>query len=292
MNAIAILLLWAMSAALPGAQSAAAPLFFEDFDGAALDTTVWRLPTGGGTFYGRTQVKPPEYFGTDLRPVVSGGTVTLQLDTYNASGPGSFWGHEIQTLQKFTPGANGLQITSRMRFLGAPPGGLVGGFFTWGFDSNSIRDELDVEMLTNDLGNERLYTNVYDGKRLDQLGIGANVDVPGLDMTEWTTYEMRWFTDRVQWFVDGSLIREQTGVTLDRPSEIRFNLWAPDSGFSAAYNAALQPAGFAGANAEYEMEIDYLRVSVVPVPPAVALFGSALGLLGFVRAKARSRQAS
>ena len=36
----------------------AATLFFDDFNGSSLDQSVWRLPTGPGTFYGRTQIKP------------------------------------------------------------------------------------------------------------------------------------------------------------------------------------------------------------------------------------------
>ncbi|MDJ0926074.1 MAG: glycoside hydrolase family 16 protein [Gammaproteobacteria bacterium] len=257
----------------------ATTLFFDAFDGSTLDQSAWRLPVGEGTFFGQTQIKPPA-FGQDLRPVVNGGTVTLQLDTYNPTGVGSFWGHEIQTLQTFTPGAAGIAITSRMRFLGTPPGGLIGGFFTWGLDSNNIRDEIDFELLTNDLDNERVYTNVFDGKNFDQLGIGSNVSVPGLDLTEWNTYEIRWFADSVQWVVNGTLIREQLGVQLDRPSEVRFNIWVPNQGFGDAYNPFLQPAGAPGQNQQYELQIDFVRVSTIPVPPALLLFGSALALLG------------
>ena len=34
-------------------------LLRDDFDGTALDTAKWFVPTGPGTFFGRTQIRPP-----------------------------------------------------------------------------------------------------------------------------------------------------------------------------------------------------------------------------------------
>ncbi len=118
-----------VSLIVPAAQ--AATLLFDGFDGSTLNESIWRLPVGSGTFFGHTQIKPPIYHG-DRRPVVSGGAVTLSLDTYNPSAltsGDSFWGHEIQSYQQFTVGS-GLSIKSRIRFVDTPPGGIVGGFFT------------------------------------------------------------------------------------------------------------------------------------------------------------------
>jgi hypothetical protein len=68
------------------------------------------------------------------------------------------------------------------------------------------------------------------------------------------------------------------------------NIWAPNEGFAAAYNGALQPTGLTG-NQQYRLEIDYVQVSSVPLPPALLLFSSALALLGWTgsrRAVSRS----
>jgi beta-glucanase (GH16 family) len=261
----------------------AASLLFDDFNGTALDQSVWRLPAGPGTFFGRTQIKPANYNGDDLRPVVAGGTVTLQLDTHNASDPenSTFWGHEIQTFERFSVGTSGLSIKSRMRFLGSPPGGLVGGFFTWGLD-NGIRDEIDYELLTNQINNESVTTNVFNNASFSDPGIFQIHTVPGYDMTQWNDYEIRWLPDRVQWFVNGAQTREQIIAVSGNPSEIRFNIWVPDEGFSAAFNPALQPTDLAG-NQQYELQIDFVDISTVPLPPGILLFSSALGLLGWLR---------
>jgi beta-glucanase (GH16 family) len=261
-----------------------ATLFFDDFNGSSLNDAAWRLPTGDGTFFGRTQIKPPAFNGQNLRPTVAGGTVTLQLDTHNASDPSnsSFWGQEIQTRQTFLPGTAGVSIETRMRFVDTPVGGLVGGFFTWGFDDNTgIRDEIDVELLTNDLSGDRFFTNLYNDKTFNDAGDGAFISRSLFDMTQWNTYEIRWLPDRIQWFLNGSQVREQLAIVDNNPSEVRLNIWAPNDGFNAAYNAALQPTDLAG-NQQYQLEIDYVKVSSVPLPPAFLLFSSALGLLAWV----------
>ena len=257
-----------------------ATVFFDDFNGTSLNETAWRLPTGDGTLYGRTQIKPPVYNGQNLRPVVAGGTVTLQLDTYNASAliPGdTFWGQEIQTRQTFLPGENGVSVETRMRFIDTPVGGLVGGFFTWGYDG-SIRDEIDVEILSNDLAAERYLTNVYNNDTFSDAGDSAFVGIPGFDMTEWNTYEILWLSDRIQWLLNGTQVREQIVTVGGNPSEVRLNIWAPNEGFGVAYNGALQPTNLAG-NQQYQLEVDYVKVSAVPLPPALLLFSSALALL-------------
>ena len=262
--------------------ASSATLFFDDFNGSSIDQSVWRLPTGPGTFYGRTQVKPPAFSGQDLRPEVAGGTVTLQLDTYNASdsNTSSFWGHEIQTRQTFLPGANGISIATRMRFLDTPAAGLVGGFFTWGYDG-TIRDEIDVELLTNDLGSQSVFTNLYNDATFNDAGDGAFVTIPGFNMIEWNTYKINWLPDRIQWLVNDTQVRELIVNVNNNPSEVRLNIWAPDEGFAAAYNGALQPTNLAG-NQQYQLEIDYVRVSSVPLPPALLLFSSALPLLAWL----------
>ncbi|MEO8444208.1 MAG: family 16 glycosylhydrolase [Gammaproteobacteria bacterium] len=242
--------------------SLATTLLFDDFTGSTLDESTWYLPQGAGTFFGRTQIKPPAYGGVDLRPVVAGSRVTLQLDTHNASAltaGDSFWGHEIRTQQAFTVG-NGISIQARLRYVGTPPRGIVAGFFSYGAGGGPNPDEVDFELLGNDLGSSRILTNLFDSENPSESGDVAHLTVPGLDLAAWNVYEIRWLPDRVQWLINGTLIRERAGAVPNEPSEVRLNLWAPGPAFAIAYDSALQPAATPAANQAYRVEIDYVHV--------------------------------
>ena len=237
-------------------------LFSDDFNAATVNESVWRLPVGPGTYYGRTQIKPPVYAGKNLRPVVSGGILTLQLDTYNASAlvPGdSLWGQEVQTRQSF-PVGSGLSVKARMRYVGTPQGGLVGGFFLYRLNG-AVRDEIDFELLSNDFGNQTVFTNIYDDGSFGQAGDFANLDVPGLRLDAWHEYEIRWFQNETHWLVDGTRVRQVNASITDSDMEVRLNLWGPDAAFPRGYNPALQPAGSAAANASYQLQVDYVSVA-------------------------------
>ncbi len=238
--------------------AAATTLLRDDFNGGSLNQSVWRLPVGGGTFFGRTQIRPPSQ-----APVVSNGVITLLLDTHNPTAltPGdSFWGHEIQTRQLFSVG-NGLSIKSSLRFADGDPRGRVGGFFTFGIESPFvIRDEIDFELLSNQAGNQTILTNVFDDDGFNVGGDVQNVFVPGLDITEFTEYEIRWFPNRIEWYVSGQLIRTETGTVANDPQEVRVNHWAPDQFFTIAYDASLQPVASAALNESFALEVDYVEV--------------------------------
>src|SRR5262245_3829943 len=74
----------------PPQANAGQVLVRDDFEAAALDTSVWLTPEGPGTFFGRTQIRPPSE-----PPKTSGGALHLAVDTFNPTAlrPGdSFWG--------------------------------------------------------------------------------------------------------------------------------------------------------------------------------------------------------
>jgi hypothetical protein len=72
----------------------------------------------------------------------------------------------------------------------------------------------------------------------------------------------------------------------------------PNEGFQAAYNPLLLPAFCFDPeecdqpNQRYLLEVDYVQVSAIPVPPAFLLFGSAMALLGFLRTRCASSAAA
>ena len=99
MRILAALLILGLAVAWP-ALADDLVLLRDDFDGSALDTAKWFVPIGSGTFFGRTQIRPPSEVLT-----VAGGVIRLQVDTFNPTAEeagDSFWGSEIDTIETFS----------------------------------------------------------------------------------------------------------------------------------------------------------------------------------------------
>jgi hypothetical protein len=229
-------------------------VFRDDFDGSSLNATNWLRPSGAGTFYGRTQIRPPS------QPLaVTGGVIRLRLDTYNPTAlvPGdSFWGSEIVTRAVFSRD-NGLVFRARARIVGPLEGGMVGGIFSYVTDG-IIHDEIDVELVTTQAN---VLTNFFEDANFNSGGTPVYPIVPGLTLTDFNEYEVRWLADRIQWKVNGLLVREVMTSVPEESMSLRLNLWAPDAGFASAFDASLQPAGNVSANETFYFEVDFVEVS-------------------------------
>jgi hypothetical protein len=140
--------------------------------------------------------------------------------------------------------------------------GLVGGFFSFITDG-SVHDEIDFELLSNDAddNNERVLTNAFDDDDFSQAGDLQFVTQTGLDPTGFNTYRIHWLPDRIQWFVNDQLMREEFDTVPDQPMNVHLNLWAPNANFADAFDAGLQPADNAGNNQTFFMEVDFVEVS-------------------------------
>jgi hypothetical protein len=235
-------------------------LLRDDFDGPVLDTALWFVPTGPGTFFGRTQIRPPS-----VPLTLTGGVIRLQLDTFNPSAliPGdSFFGSEIDTIATYAV-ETGLSFRARVRFAPGVPGGLVGSLFSFVFlPAIPGHDEIDFELLSNDVAaaNERVLTNVFDDDDFSQPGDKEFANVAGLDLEEFHEYEIRWFASKLEWYVDDVLVRTETDTVPNDPQNVRLNFWAPDSFFAEAFDGALIPAASAGANQIWFYEVDFVEI--------------------------------
>lgn len=273
------LLTAAVCAVVVPAPVAAQVLLHDDFDGVALDTALWTIPTGPGSFFGRTQIRPP-----GDPPLLVGGVARLRLDSHNPSAlvPGdSFLGAEIDTVEAFAPepDGTGIRFSARLRLVGPISGGLVGALFSFAFlPAIPGHDEIDFELLSNDVvaGQNRVLTNVFDDADFSQPGAPLFAVRPGLDLTRFHEYAVSWYTDRVIWSVDGSDVRVETEGIPDAPQSVRLNLWAPDASFALAYDAALVPAAEAAQNETWFLEVDEVEVARLPAAAPAPGLGTAV----------------
>lgn len=275
-----VLMILVLAVALP-AVAGDEVLLRDDFDGPSLDTSKWFVPIGPESFFGRTQIRPPSQ-----ALAVENGVIRLQLDTHNpdalVSGD-SFWGSEIDTIDAYEV-ASGLSFSARVRFASGVPGGLVGSLFSFVFlPAIPGHDEIDFELLSNDVvaAEERVLTNVFDDDDFSQPGEKAFTQVVGLDLTAFHVYEIRWHSDRVEWYVDGNLVRTETDTVPNDPQNVRLNFWAPDEFFTEAYDATLVPAAAAGNNEVYFYEVDFVEIRrlFADIPTIGPIGFIALGIL-------------
>jgi beta-glucanase (GH16 family) len=241
----------------------AAEIFRDDFSGGSLNTTNWNI----GTWQlGRTRL--------NFTPQVTDGMVRLRHDTYNPSNPGgSFRGSEIWSDARFDRGA-GLEFEARVR-TPVLPSGLVTSFFTYqAFDvgTQTFADEIDFEFLSKHINAsgptvDPVLATTWNNYNVNGSNFGdpnvhssLNVNVNGLELTQFNTVKIRWLADRVQWYVNGVPIRTSKLAVPDIAAPIRANFWAPSTDWPDAYASSFQPASTPGQNVTHLYDIDYIAV--------------------------------
>jgi hypothetical protein len=251
-------------------------LLRDDFEGTGIvDPTVWRLPFGSeGTFVGRTQFRGDPAVDMPLQGVAEalasdGKVMELHLDTYSVIDPGNqFLGTDILTKRNFARGG-GLTFEARMRLKPTTAGGLVNGFFLYDVQRENppgtlVRDEIDFELISTQAvgaATNDPFTNYWNDEPFSDPGDGQFADVAGLDLTQFQDYRVEWTPQRMRWYVNDQLVRTSTTNVPDDPMKLHFNLWAPDSSFADAFNAALQPTNVQANNQRYSVQVDHVEVN-------------------------------
>ncbi len=243
--------------------------FTDHFDGPAIDSRRWQYPlfANGGTFYGRTQVRVRE---TAALPSVSKSNMHLTLGTYNPTGNPtgiSFLGTQLQTVKSFSRG-DGLSVQVRSRLRNPFPRGLIGGLFLFGRAGNGLNNEISFTMMSNAPG--LIDTNVYAGQPGGIGRILGSFALPSGTLGDYHDYRIDWLPDRVEWFVDGELLRSETAIVPAGDMALNLSLWAPAAEWAKAYDSGLQPAASARANVDYLMDVDAVSVAAASSSPALA----------------------
>jgi hypothetical protein len=246
-----------------GAAAADEVVLFDDFAGPVLDATTWGVANwniGDKTQFGNT----PEFAADDLDDYI-----ILPLDTYNPANPGALvLGTEIYSLQNFDLG-EGVEYLARARLASATPG-LVAAFFTYNQKRKRGQwqsDEIDFEVLSKQPAGNVLVTSWNDwgapgSTYFDGVHhLGEFLKISGYDWRQWNSYAMRWFPDRVEWWVNDVLVHSQGSPVPDLAQPARASLWAGGSTWAEAYDVAIAPVADPIQNVRHEWQIDYVMVT-------------------------------
>ncbi len=153
----------------------------------------------------------------DSQVAVAEGILQLSLSAQPNEGLDLSCG-EIQSKDRYGYGA----YEARMKVPFAT--GANANFFTFiGPPQDRPHQEIDFEFITR--GGPVLQTNYYfdgDGRHEDLVPVP---DAP----TRFSTYSFIWAPGLLQWYIDGTLIREETGADVpDDPQKIYLSIWSTD----------------------------------------------------------------
>jgi beta-glucanase (GH16 family) len=241
-------------------------LLNDTFTPTAASTTLWHIPTWtgptDGTYIGRTQLRVTQ---NAQMPVSTNGIMTIPVQTYNPIQGVSFYGTDLISNQSFSIAPKqGLDIKFRAKNNSPLQRGTVGGMFLYALKpgSNTLHDEIDFEILGNWLHD--VQTNIYANEPLGAGHFASTTYATGTAAT-WHLYEIKWLPTKVQWLIDGAVVRTNTANVPTGPMSLHLNEWVPDSGWAAAYDSTLQATTTASANKIYSMGVDYVKVQTIPL---------------------------
>ena len=274
--------------AAPTAEAQTQIILDEQFDGNAVDTNVFTFSgPGNESFFGRTQLNSPQLPGAFDSPTVANGVLQLEINSFNPFAPGSFFlADEIRTIQQFAPSStNGFSFETRARFVDDATNplspGVIGGIFLFGLDPVAFpleRDEIDFELLSN-FPQGSVLTNVFNDDGFTSAGDGQFASVPGLDLTEFNDFRIETTLSSTQFFVNDTLVRNETENLALEPQDFRLNINVQGPEFADAFSPLIQPTTDPALNETFIFEIDSLLISEIdPNISTSALFDTVINV--------------
>jgi beta-glucanase (GH16 family) len=72
---------------------------------------------------------------------------------------------------------------------------------------------------------------------------------------------MRWYPDRVEWYVNGFLVKTHTSPVPDQLQPARASLWAGGTTWGDAFDASLAPVSNPAVSRRFTWDVDYIMVT-------------------------------
>jgi hypothetical protein len=193
------------------------------------------------------------------------------LQTFNPTG-GELYGTHGKTRRTFLPPTGStIEFTTRLQLTSPLKKGIVFGMYLYACapapaSCDAQHDEIDIELVTNVLqpGSPlQVQLNRYVNQPHD-AGHGGLIALPaGFDPLAVHDWTIRWSLTQIDYLVDGVLLRTETTFVPQRPMHVNVNAWGPSAGWSAAFDASLQPVNTLEANERFVAHVKAITVKLI-----------------------------
>jgi Ca2+-binding RTX toxin-like protein len=234
-------------------------VFFDGFNGTQLDWTKWPITYGGSLYWNNA------FWWDNSQLSVGDGELTIGMDRQpdgiwtvgglsTAPYPGAPDGHG----NGFTYGRVEIRAKTSAEVVGAGPC-----FLLWPTSNDRWPPEIDI--LETPANGQGMFTVHYPGPDGTEEGRGYDSQFFELDHSQWRTYTLDWFPDRLTLYVDGQKVAETRENIPNIPMSVGLqgHVGTASDGWYGSPNSS-------GVNS-VDISVDWVRVSqftgTTPPPP-------------------------
>ena len=155
--------------------------------------------------------------------------------------------------------------------------GVDAGFFAWKGPTADVQNEIDFEALRKQIPNKKMWINSWrDGAQFSDPGFNHGdqnlATVEALGTGAWAIYEIRWYEDRVEWWVDGRPLHWANGqpaiakkdgypTPSPIPLEVHLNIWGIDGSKISWPQAGSLPIASSASNEQKSFfDVEWVEV--------------------------------
>lgn len=243
----------------------ATPIFADEFNGTAVDTTKWELQTGDGCSYGLCGWGNSELESYQAaNATVANGILTITAKKQRV-GSKAYTSARLRTLNKGGQWTHG-RFEARIKI---PSGhGMWPAF--WMLPNTSVgwpmSGEMDIQEATGQKSMYEMGTIHYGSSSANHQQLGAQIlKQPDTWANDFHTYAVEWSTNKISWYIDDLLFQTRTPSDMANPADWTFENYQ----YYMILNLAV--GGNLGGTVDdtalpQTMQVDYVHVYANPQP--------------------------